>query len=99
MSLKQIAKLAGTSVSTVSRVLNHPEHRCNNPELANRIWEAAATLQYTPDTAARNLRLGLTHESQPFTVDIFLTRFDSMDTDLFFKELFQFVKEDILKNG
>ncbi len=99
MSLKKIAELTGTSVSTVSRVLNHPEHRCNASGLSEQIWEVASKLQYVPNTKARDLRLGTITEEQPFVVDIFLTRFDSMDQDLFFKELFQFVKEDLLKNG
>lgn len=99
MSLKKIAQLTGTSISTVSRVLNHPEHRCNQPELSDKIWKAAAALHYAPNTTARNLRLGLDSEQSVFTVDIFLTRFDSMDEDLFFKELFRYVKDDLLKNG
>lgn len=98
MSLKKIAELTGTSVSTVSRVLNHPQHRCNESGLSEKIWNAAAELQYVPNTTARNLRLGTVTEKKPFIVDIFLTRFDSMDEDLFFKELFQYIKEDTLKN-
>lgn len=99
MSLKKIAELSGTSISTVSRVLNHPEHRCNISGLSERIWEVASQLQYVPNAKARDLRLGTTTNEQPFVVDIFLTRFDSMDQDIFFKELFQFIKEDLLKNG
>ena len=41
MSLKEIAHRAGTSVSTVSRVLNQPDYKCKNPELEARIWAAA----------------------------------------------------------
>ncbi len=99
MSLKKIAELTGTSVSTVSRVLNHPEHRCNATGLEEKIWAAASSIQYVPNKVARELRLGCTSEKTPFIVDIFLTRFDSMDQDLFFKELFQYVKDDLLKNG
>lgn len=99
MSLKEIAKLAGTSVATVSRVLNHPEHRCNESGLSERIWEAAARLNYVPNTAARNLKLGTPPETKPFTVDIFLTRFDSMDEDIFFLELFRYIKEELFKAG
>lgn len=98
MSLKKIAEITGTSVSTVSRVLNHPEHRCNNSSLSEKIWEAATALQYIPNSSAKNLRLGTTSEHLPFVVDIFLTRFDSIDKDLFFKELFQYIKDDLLKN-
>ena len=41
MSLKEIAHRAGTSVSTVSRVLNQPDYKCKNPELEARIWAAS----------------------------------------------------------
>lgn len=99
MSLKKIAQLTNTSVSTVSRVLNHPEHRCNNPELAKQIWDAAARLNYTPNATARNLRLGLSENTAPYVVDIFLTRFDSLDKDVFFLELFQYLKEELLASG
>lgn len=99
MSLKKIAEMTGTSISTVSRVLNHPEHRCNSPLLYEQIWKAAAAIKYTPNTSARSLRLGTSPLEDIFVIDIFLTRFDSMDKDIFFKELYQYVKEDILKNG
>ena len=83
MSLKEIARLAGTSVSTVSRVLNNPAHHCNNPGLADHIWKIADSLHYVPNPAARRLRLGSTDIAEPFTVDIFLARFDSIDKDAF----------------
>lgn len=97
MSLKKIAELAGTSVSTVSRVLNSPEHVCNKPGLAERIWKIAQSQHYLPNAAARSLRLGAPANTEHFTVDIFLTRFDSMDKDPFFLELFQHLKENLLQ--
>lgn len=99
MSLKEIAKLTGTSVATVSRVLNHPEHRCNEAGLSEKIWNIATRLNYIPNTTARDLRLGTTPESTPFKVDIFLTRFDSMEKDTFFLELFHNIKRELLMNG
>ena len=47
MSLKEIAHRAGTSVSTVSRVLNQPDYKCKNPELEARIWAAAQEIRGT----------------------------------------------------
>ncbi len=99
MSLKRIAELAGTSVSTVSRVLNRPEHRCNDSQLNQRIWEIAEELQYIPNSAARELRKGTTPKEVPYVVDILLTRFDSMDTDPFFLELFHHTEEELMGNG
>lgn len=37
MSVKKIAKQVGTSPATVSRVLNNPEYRCQEPGLRERI--------------------------------------------------------------
>lgn len=99
MSIKRIAELADTSVSTVSRVLNDPQHRCHNKDLAEKIWQIASELQYTPNTYARDLRKGTSKSNTPFTVDIYLTRFDSMDKDTFFKELFQCIQEELMENN
>lgn len=96
MSLKKIAELAGTSVSTVSRVLNDPEHNCHTPGLSEKIWSLADSLHYLPNSAARDLRLASSVPTPALTVDIFLTRFDSMDTDLFFRELFQHIREELI---
>ena len=75
MSIKKISELANTSPSTVSRVLNDPEHICHDPELAKRIWEIAGKLNYLPNSAARELRKGKTKQATSLTIDIFLTRF------------------------
>ncbi len=99
MSLKKIAERAGTSVSTVSRVLNSPEHRCNEPGLAERIWELADELHYLPNHAARDLRLGGRQEPPAFTADLFLARFDSVEKDPFFYELYLHIKEELLQQG
>lgn len=98
MSIKKISELANTSPSTVSRVLNNPEHICHDPELAKRIWEIAGKLNYLPNSAARELRKGKTKQATSLTIDIFLTRFDSLDKDPFFYELFQFLQGALQKN-
>lgn len=99
MSIKEIAKLAGTSVSTVSRVLNCPEHRCHDKGLEERIWKYASMLHYTPNASAINLRKGKQASLTDFTVDIYLTRFHSMEQDAFFMELFSYIKEELYKSG
>lgn len=98
MSLKKIAELAGTSVSTVSRVLNSPGHNCQKPGLTEKIWEIADSIHYVPNPSARTLRLTPDSPKPAFTVDIFLTRFDSMDKDYFFRELFWHLKEELMQH-
>lgn len=100
MSLKEIARRCGTSVSTVSRVLNHPDYHCADRNLQEKIWECARQMKYLPNTAARNLKLGASLEPEKArTVDVFLTRFHSLDADLFFKELYDALQEELLQNG
>ena len=38
MSIKEIAKRANTSISTVSRVLNDPNYHCNKKELGYYVY-------------------------------------------------------------
>lgn len=81
MSLKEIAKRAGTSVSTVSRVLNNENYKCSDAELEKRIWQAAQELRYLPNAAARALQKGgdqqAASKEHTYCFDIFLTRFPS----------------------
>ncbi len=56
MRLKDIAEQLGVSVSTVSRVLNHPELNAAGPDLTKRIQQLAASENYTPNPIARNLQ-------------------------------------------
>lgn len=99
MSLKDIAREAGTSISTVSRVLGNSEHSCNEEGLEEKIWEIARKQKYSPNNNAKNLRKGVINDNNNFTVDIFLTRFKSFNDDPFFSEVHRYLKEDILNQG
>lgn len=58
-TMKDVARLAGVSVSTVSRVLaNHP---AISEETASRVREAMQTLKYQPNQIARSLSNRATH--------------------------------------
>jgi DNA-binding LacI/PurR family transcriptional regulator len=52
-TIKDVAKLAGVSLSTVSRVLN--DTRNVNPILKETVLDAIKTLNYNPNQAARSL--------------------------------------------
>ncbi len=56
MTLKEIAKEAGVSVSTVSRVINQKGPHVARPELQNRIWEIVSRTGYRPNENALNLK-------------------------------------------
>lgn len=91
MSLKEIAKLTGTSVSTVSRVLNNPFYHCQDEKIAERIRQKARDLNYVPNDSARRLKMGNSKSfsgNEIYRLDLLVTRFDSLETDLFFREVF-----------
>lgn len=52
-TLEEIARLAGVSRSTVSRVINH--HPSVRPEVRERVWQIIREVGYQPHAAARNL--------------------------------------------
>ncbi|MEO8391685.1 MAG: LacI family DNA-binding transcriptional regulator [Chloroflexota bacterium] len=53
-SISDVAKLAGVSVTTVSRVMNNDAHRVNE-QTRRRVLEAIETLNYVPNMLARAL--------------------------------------------
>jgi len=57
-NIRQIAKQAGVSVATVSRVLNHPETVSGKTK--DRIIEVMEEMNYTPNGIARSLALNKT---------------------------------------
>ena len=56
MTLKEIAKEAGVSISTVSRVINDSNSKAASKEVQEHIWEIVRRTGYTPNSAAQNLR-------------------------------------------
>lgn len=102
MSLKEIAQLANTSVSTVSRVLNKKEHSIKNKELSDLIWKIARDINYIPNQSAKSLRNGGLNNTAtllPKYCDVFLTRFLNLSQDPFFEDLYSNLKEELLPLG
>lgn len=88
MSIKKIAQQVGVSPATVSRVLNNPNYKCSAPEIRDKIWKSAMELNYTPNKAARNLKLGVEDtEHKIYYIGVLVTRMDKATTDPFFSEL------------
>ncbi|RKQ40921.1 LacI family DNA-binding transcriptional regulator [Enterobacter sp. R1(2018)] len=80
-SLKDVANMAGVSLMTVSRVINHAEHV--SPTTRERVQKAIAALNYVPDYSARKIRsqgtktstiaiLALDTATTPFSVEMLL---------------------------
>lgn len=100
MSLKKIAELTGTSVATVSRVLNNPEYHCHDEALTKRIRETAKKLNYTPNDSARALKQSQTSIlNKQYCIDILLARFDHMEKDSFFAEIYRYIEAELYMQG
>lgn len=56
MSIKEVAKAAGVSPSTVSRVVNGGNLTAASKETQEKIWEAVRLLGYSPNHHARSLK-------------------------------------------
>ena len=98
MSIKKIAEKAGVSASTVSRVLNNPNYKCSSPEVRDKIWKIAIELNYTPNTAARNLKMGLKEkEEKIYYVGVLMTRMEKATADPFFNEVLRVIEREIHK--
>jgi DNA-binding LacI/PurR family transcriptional regulator len=88
VSIKDIAKAAGVSYSTVSRALNNsPKVK---PETRERIQRLAAEMGYLPSAVARSL---VTQRTQ--TIGVVVTTI----TDLFFAEVIHSIEETALNHG
>ncbi len=99
MSLKQIAELTGVSPATVSRVLNNPDYHCQNKDMTEKIREAARKLGYVPNSNARELKKGSVGSGDVFKVDVLLARFNSINEDAFFYEIFRYLETEMLRQN
>jgi LacI family transcriptional regulator len=87
-SIKDIAKIAGVSPSTVSRVVN--EKKYVKPEIRERIMALVEELGYVPNNAARSMVLKRT-----FTVGVVIP-----DTfNMFQRQLFSIIERCLESNG
>ena len=90
MTLKEIARQANVSVSTVSRVINQKNTKAASPEVQERIWEIVRKSGYTPNATARSLKLGQKAQIQnttPKSIACIYARSNSAVSDPFFSQL------------
>ena len=97
MTLKDIAAAAGTSVSTVSRVLNQSSPSCASKELQEKIWQIAMEGGYLPNENARSLRKDPAERGNAVKVAVVLARTRSLKEAPFFAELFRCLESELLK--
>ena len=89
MTQKEIAKEAGVSVSTVSRVINNKDKNAASQEVRDRIWAIVRRTNYIPNDSAQKLRSGriITTDKAFGCIECFFARMPFSGKDQFFSEL------------
>lgn len=99
-SIKDVAKAAGVSPSTVSRVVNGSDVSAASPETQERIWNAVRELGYVLNQNARSLKRPLQDTELPKKdIDCVYARTSGPHLDPFFTELMHEVEIEALKDG
>ncbi len=102
MTLKEIAKEANVSISTVSRVINQKNTKAASPEVQERIWNIVRKSGYTPNATARNLKMGNNTQFQtavPKSIACIYARSNSAVSDPFFSQIAKSIEQEAFKNS
>lgn len=101
VTLKEIAKEAGVSISTVSRVINKKNPGAASREVQDRIWEIVRRTGYTPNMTARDLKFGGQESLKPLTRSIacLFARTGEAHSDLFFSPLARSIEQEAFKRN
>lgn len=100
ITLKDIAKLVGVSVSTVSRVLNGDSEKVARESVKESIWKIAEEYHYIPNKTAQNLKCGdRDNHKKIFKFGIIFARIDEKDYNPFFLKLSRVISKEIVSSG
>lgn len=101
MTLKEIAKEAGVSISTVSRVINKKSPHAASKEVQDKIWGIVRRTGYTPNKTARDLKLGASYQPEALSRSIacLFARTEDSKSDVFFSTLARSIEQEAFKRN
>lgn len=102
MTLKEIAREAGVSISTVSRVINKKLPTAASKETQDKIWEIVRRTGYTPNILAQALKKSDSSVSSVITprfIDCLQARTSNINTDPFFTDLERALEEEAFNHN
>ena len=83
-TLKEVARLAGVSASTVSRIINGKGEKCAGAAVQKRVWDAVRATGYVPNQEAKRLKEGGGAPKEAITVSCLFARAEDYKEDSFF---------------
>ncbi len=99
MTIKDIAALAGVSISTVSRVISGKDEKCASKAVRERIWDIVSEHKYVPNPMAKNLRSNASNNAVTGVIYIYYAKNESSVSDSYFDTLCKVVMRECVKNG
>lgn len=96
MTLKEIAREAGVSISTVSRVINQKGSNVASKAVQDRIWKLVRDTGYVPNAAAQSLKRSnqpVVQQTAPHVIACLFARSPAAIDDPFFMSLARSVEE------
>ena len=101
VTLKDIAKQAGVSISTVSRIINNDPAKRASKETSDKVWKIVQELGYLPNQNARKLIKGHTDVSPMKTkaIGCIFTSTADTYTDPFFSQIAMGVQQEVSDRG
>jgi len=97
MTLREIAKLANVSPSTVSRILNSKDNNFASEAVRDRVWEIVKSTGYVPNAVARNLRMNSESKLKPAkTIACILANVKAAVDNPFFAQVARAVEQQAL---
>lgn len=101
MTLKEIAALAGVSVSTISRIINSPDDSFARKEVREKVWAIIKETGYIPNQSARELKMKHNRSAArtSYTITCILGRSKTLDDNPFFAQVARAVEQQALNLG
>lgn len=100
VTLKDIADMAGVSVSTVSRVLNGTSEKVARDEVKDKILEIARNYKYIPNKTAQSLQKGnVSSKIKQYKIGVIFARLDKDDYNPFFMKISRTITKEAVKAG
>lgn len=97
-TLRDVAKMAGVSISTASRAISDDRLRPVAPQTRERIWEAVRQLNYEPNDAAQRLvRRVDSRVRRTYSVGLILGQVSYKFSDPFWSPVLDGVDEELIR--